>query len=225
MKIPRAESLIFVAFVGCLALWAIAKCSARRPDLVRKVRDIERDDVTEERPIRRDTVVVEKPRQTTPGPVTPPIEKQPTPTIPVPTQYSSTLKQPDAKADRPAITSEAAPKPSPANAKSNEPVAKSGTTLYVTIEGLKVRKEPGLKGEAVEQLALYAPVTFLNQKTEWTQEISLGYEKVTDHWVKIRTASGKVGWVFGAGVHFYKMKRSGVLKDVKPAEPATKKKN
>ena len=88
-----------------------------------------------------------------------------------------------------------------------------------------MRKEPGLKGEAVEQLKLYEPVTFLNQKTEWKQEISLGYEKVTDHWVKIRTASGKVGWVFGAGVHFYKTKREGVINDSKPAENTPKKKN
>jgi hypothetical protein len=88
-----------------------------------------------------------------------------------------------------------------------------------------VRKEPGLKGESVAELKLYEPVTFLNKKTEWTQEISLGYEKVTDHWVKVRTQSGKEGWVFGAGVHYYKMKRQGVLEDKKPAETAPKKKN
>ena len=86
-----------------------------------------------------------------------------------------------------------------------------GATLYVTIEGLKMRKEPGLKSESVAKLALYEPVTFLNQKTEWTQEISLGYEKATDHWVKVRNKAGKEGWVFGAGVHYYKMKRKGVL--------------
>jgi hypothetical protein len=58
---------------------------------------------------------------------------------------------------------------------------------------------------------LYEQVYFLNQKTEWTQEISLGKENVTDHWVKVKTKSGKIGWVFGAGVHYYKMKRKGVL--------------
>jgi hypothetical protein len=85
-----------------------------------------------------------------------------------------------------------------------------------------VRKEPGLKGETVAELKLFEPVTFLNQKTDWTQEISLGYEKVTDHWIKIRTQSGKSGWVFGAGVHYYKMKRKGVLETTKP-EPVKKK--
>lgn len=79
-----------------------------------------------------------------------------------------------------------------------------------------MRKEPGLKGETVAELRLYEPVTFLNQKTDWTQEISLGYEKVTDHWVKIRTQSGFEGWVFGAGVHYYKMKRQGVIEHTSP---------
>ena len=220
MKIPKSESLIFIAFLGCIFLWGISKCSARRTDLVRKVRDVEGDDVTEDRPIRHDTVVAVSPQQQAPQTVAPAPTPQPV-VPPAPTQYTSTLRQPDSKPDRPtAATVILAPKP-----KDVEPAAKSGTTLFVTIDGLKVRKEPGLKGETVEQLDLYAPVTFLNQKTEWTQEISLGYEKVTDHWVKIRTAAGKVGWVFGAGVHYYKMKREGVINENKPAEAAPKKKN
>ncbi|MEI2765572.1 MAG: SH3 domain-containing protein [Dermatophilaceae bacterium] len=74
-----------------------------------------------------------------------------------------------------------------------------------------MRKQPNLKGEVLETLKLYDPVSFLNQKSEKAEEISLGLEKVTDHWVKIRTKAGKEGWVFGAGVHYYKMKRKGVM--------------
>jgi uncharacterized protein YgiM (DUF1202 family) len=83
--------------------------------------------------------------------------------------------------------------------------------LFVTIDGLKMRKEPGLKSETVAKLDLHEQVTFLNQRTEWSQEISLGYEKVTDHWVKVRSKAGKEGWVFGAGVNYYKGKRKGVM--------------
>lgn len=220
MKLPRAESLILFAFLGCMALWAISKCSARRSEIVRKVREVGADDGVEERPVRHDTVVAVAPQNPAAQPATPAPAPAPQTTVPAPTQYNSTLRQPSNKPERPPVTTEPAAKP-----KTAEPAAKSGTTLYVTIEGLKVRKEPGLKGETIEQLALYAPVTFLNQKTEWTQEISLGYEKVTDHWVKIRTAAGKTGWVFGAGVHFYKMKREGVINDPKPAEKTPKKKN
>lgn len=100
----------------------------------------------------------------------------------------------------------------------------AGVPLFVTIDGLKLRKEPGLKGEAIEQLKLNEQVTFLNQKTDWSQEINMDGEKVTDYWVKVRTASGKTGWVFGAGLHYYKMKRSAKPAAVKSPVGATSKK-
>lgn len=106
------------------------------------------------------------------------------------------------------------PKQAPVTTKTTDDAA--GIPLFVTIDGLKLRKEPGLKGESIEQLKLNEQVTFLNQKTDWSQEINMGEEKVTDYWVKVRTASGKTGWVFGAGLHYYKMKRS-----VKPAAVKT----
>lgn len=215
MKIPRSESLILFAFLVCVALWAMSKCSERRTDLVRRVPDAGTEE-TEDRPVRHDTVVAPAPK---PQPVATPQPATPAPP-PAPVQYNTVQKIPGAAPARPAAT---APAPTAKTvAPTTQPAAKSGTTLYVTIDGLKVRKEPGLKGETIEELALYAPVTFLNQKTEWTQEISLGYEKVTDHWVKIKTAAGKTGWVFGAGLHYYKMKREGTIGD-KPAAP--KKKN
>lgn len=70
-----------------------------------------------------------------------------------------------------------------------------------------MRKFPDLKSAVVTQLKLYEPVYFLNKKSEKPQQITFGKEKITDYWVKIRTKSGKEGWVFGAGVHYYKVKR------------------
>ena len=217
MKLPKSESLILFAFLVCLFLWGISKCSAKRSDLVRKMINFEADEGGEERPVRHDTVVAVAPQK--PVEVTPqPVAVEPAPPPP-PTQSTTTLRKPGADPTPTTPTNTA-----PTTAKPAAPAAKSSSTLYVSIDGLKVRKEPGLKGEALEQLPLYSPVTFLNQKTEWTQEISLGYEKVTDHWVKIRTGTGKVGWVFGAGLHYYKTKRSGVIPG-KPAETTPKKKN
>ena len=217
MKLPKAETLILLAFLVCMALWAMSKCSARRADSVRRVRDIEGTD-SEERPVKRDTVVVQA------APKKPSEEVQENPAVPPvaqPSQISVLTPKPGAAPKRPVLSNEISkPTPPPsANTTTN------GSTLFATIDGLKVRKEPGLKGETVAELKLYEPVTFLNKKTEWTQEISLGYEKVTDHWVKVRTQSGKEGWVFGAGVHYYKMKRQGVLEDKKSPETTPKKKN
>jgi hypothetical protein len=217
MKLPKAESLILLAFLVCMALWAMSKCSARRADTVRQVRDLEDTD-PEERPARRDTIAVQAAPQKPAAQVP---ENDPEVPVTQPPQTTIPAPKPGAAPKRPTLTNElnkTAPKPSGSASSST-----SGSTLFVTIDGLKVRKEPGLKGATLAELRLYEPVTFLNKKTDWTQEISLGYEKVTDHWVKIRTSTGKEGWVFGAGLHFYKMKRPGVMEQKTPAEGTSKK--
>lgn len=213
MKLPKVETLIIFVFFGCVALWAMSKCSSERSDFVRRVRDLDGDE-EEQRPapVRRDTVAVQQPvsqqpEQTAPAPTQPVNTQRPSAVVPV-AQAPATSEpapQPGSKPTRPALSNQ----PNPAAAQPPAATSKY-STLYVSIDGLKMRKEPGLKGEPIAKLALYEPVSFLNKKTEWTQEISLGYEKVTDHWVKVRTQSGKEGWVFGAGVHYYKMKRQGV---------------
>lgn len=208
MKLPKIETLVIIVFFGCVALWAMSKCSSERTDFKRRAQDNEE----EELPVRRDTQEAPRPA---PGP-------QAAPPLPAEQQQPVNVQRPaatapvstSAPARTPATTPANAPATAPATAPSNSKPATANSkysTLYVSIDGLKVRKEPGLKGETIAKLALHEPVTFLNQKTEWTQQISLGYEKVTDHWVKVRTKSGKEGWVFGAGVHYYKMKRQGVM--------------
>jgi Bacterial SH3 domain len=196
MKLPKIENLIILMFFAGVALWAVSKCSDRRSDMVRKVKEFtEEGDV--DRPARRDTIYVPKPAVNTQGP---------------PTGGAPALNPPS-NAPAPAGYSV---RPAPAPTKSGATPATTSdagkyATLYVTIDGLKMRKKPGLKGELVAQLDLYEQVYFLNQKSEKPEEISLGLEKVTDHWVKVRTKSGKEGWVFGAGVHYYKTKRKGVI--------------
>ncbi|GEM_PF-405222 len=85
------------------------------------------------------------------------------------------------------------------------------TRLYVTINNLKLRAHPSLKGQVIATLPLYEEVFFLDEVTSKRDTINLGYEVAIEPWVKVRTQKGKVGWVYGAGVDFYKYKRSGVL--------------
>lgn len=210
MKLPRAESLIILVFFGCVALWGISKCSSRRSDLVRRVREVTDED-GEDRPVRRDTIRLPaagtQPVQT-PVNTQMPGQQAVSTTAPAPAPASATpapVVIPGTKPARPTISNQTQSTPPP------PPTGTKYSTLYVTIDGLKVRKQPNLKGEVLETLELYEQVSFLNQKSEKVEEISLGLEKVTDHWVKIRTKSGKDGWVFGAGVHYYKMKRKGVM--------------
>ena len=159
MRIPKIETLVILVIFIAVGLWAMQRCSSKRADLQRRVQDF--NDEREDRPARRDTVYV--------APKSAPVSQdlpqiQPTSPAPGPaataTQPATT---PTRSTARPTLTN---PAPPPAASGSTA----KGSTLYVTIDGLKVRKEPGLKGDPVAKLDLYEPVTFLNQKTEWTQE-------------------------------------------------------
>ncbi len=85
------------------------------------------------------------------------------------------------------------------------------TPLYVTIDGLNMREAPDLNSPVITRLELFERVIFMNEVTDSTYQISLGYEVADEPWVKVKHKKGKVGWVYGAGVNYYKKKREGVL--------------
>lgn len=98
----------------------------------------------------------------------------------------------------------------PTAAKPKPQTKNLGTTLYITIDNLNMRTHPHLDSAVVAQLPLFETVTFLNEVTEFKEEINLGKEMANEPWVKIQTKRGKAGWVYGAGVHYHKKKREGV---------------
>lgn len=89
-------------------------------------------------------------------------------------------------------------------------IEKKITTLYVTFDGLNVRSGPGLNYGKVDRLKLYDEVEFLNEVTDSSFTINLGQVSPTEPWVKIKTPNDKTGWVFGAGVDYFKRKLEGV---------------
>ena len=50
----------------------------------------------------------------------------------------------------------------------------------------------------------------MNEVTDSTYQISLGKEMADEPWVKVKNNRGKIGWVYGAGINYYKKKREGV---------------
>lgn len=210
MKLPALETLIFGVFLACILLWGVSKCMARE-DLGRRTANIDDREEIEDRPLRRDTIFVSQNPPALPQiaqPSSTPVTT--TPAGPAPATYQTpTTTAPNAvkpTTSAPVNTHNPTPTPPPAKPAAAKPAEKT-STLYVTLDGLKVRKKPQLNSPVVATLELYEPVTFLNQKSEKPQEINLGDELVKDYWVKIRTNEGKEGWVFGAGVHYYKMRR------------------
>jgi len=111
------------------------------------------------------------------------------------------------------------PKPLPQNADAidasqNETTAKAPveelSKLFITIEGLKLRTGPDLDSTVIYQFPLFEEVYFMNEVTDSTYQISLGKEIADEPWVKVKNKRGKIGWVYGAGVNYYKKKREGV---------------
>lgn len=93
-----------------------------------------------------------------------------------------------------------------------EPPSRSSSTqritpLYVTMDGLNLRTEPTLASPVILKLELYEEVYFLNEVTPFKDSISLGDEVAYEPWIKVRHRKGRSGWVYGAGVHYYKIKR------------------
>lgn len=84
------------------------------------------------------------------------------------------------------------------------------TPLYVTIENLNMREIPALNGKILDRLKLYDEVIFLNEVTDSIYQIDLGNLPTEAPWVKVKNKKGIVGWVYGAGVHYYKKKLEGV---------------
>lgn len=83
--------------------------------------------------------------------------------------------------------------------------------LYVTIDGLNMRTGPTRDSSIVLKLKLFEQVNYMGEFTDSTEQINLGYEIADEPWFKVQHKRGKIGWVYGAGVNFYKKKRSGVV--------------
>lgn len=80
--------------------------------------------------------------------------------------------------------------------------------LYIIVDSLKLRAKPKLDSNFIRYLVYDEMVFDMGEQTDATQTIRYSAEEVrTEPWVKIRTEKGEVGWVFGAGVGFYRKKR------------------
>jgi len=80
------------------------------------------------------------------------------------------------------------------------------TVLYVLLDGLKLREGHHLDSTIVKTLKLNDEVYYLNETTDFKQKINLGDRVAYEPWVKVRAYTGHEGWVYGAGVHYFKPK-------------------
>lgn len=88
-------------------------------------------------------------------------------------------------------------------------IVKEVTALYVNINKLKLRSSPNLKSEVLEELELGSKVMFAGEVTDSLYTFNLGKREVTEPYIKVKTWKGLEGWVYGAGVDYYKKKVEG----------------
>ena len=201
-KMKRLLSKVEYIVIGLLALvfliWTASKCNAHKEQA-------QTDEAIESREDSLAQAVTKKP-EVAPTPITQQV--QPATTASSPDTYqpiNGTSTTPAAGTQTTQTTQTTTPAEAPTSKES------SLSKLYVTIDKLKVRKTPGLKGQSLGELKLFDEVYYMNEVTDSTFEVNLGTEKANEPYVKIKTKRGTVGWVYGAGVHYVKKKRSGVL--------------
>lgn len=83
------------------------------------------------------------------------------------------------------------------------------TPLYVTIEGMNMRSGPGVSYKLLDRFKLFDQVYFMNEVSNTIDTIQLGKITAAEPWVKVKSAKGQVGWIYGAGVSYYKKKLEG----------------
>lgn len=118
---------------------------------------------------------------------------------------------PIVKVDTINSTTAAKPKENHSPQKEIKKIIVDRSILYITIDGLRLRTGPSLDSTTIVKLPLFEKVYFLDEVTDFKQEINLGLKVTEEPWVKVKTKKGVSGWVYGAGVNYYKKKQDGVL--------------
>ena len=76
--------------------------------------------------------------------------------------------------------------------------------IYVTIDNLNLRTDPTLKSSVLKRLPLHERVYFTGVISDSTTQVNIGRVTTNEPWIKVILEDGSEGWLYGAGVQFYK---------------------
>ncbi len=179
--LPGIEIIIVLVFFLSFIMWAMAQCSAKKSSYVDETEEELTDDAT--------------------------TESSPVSSIISDLTQSNTSQRPTSEANQQMNGSTAGQ----ANRSTSRPVAPPkvetvyATKLFVTIDGLKFRTGPSMDSTILFILPIDQELEFMNEVSDSTQAISLGNGVIAnERWVKVRHRKGHEGWVYGAGVNYFK---------------------
>jgi len=72
--------------------------------------------------------------------------------------------------------------------------------VYAWVDQLRVRQLPTLDAPVIIEVGEGDTLFFLNEKTVEKVQLTLREKKFNEPWLKVRTQSGREGWVYGGGV-------------------------
>ncbi len=71
---------------------------------------------------------------------------------------------------------------------------------YVWVDNLRARKKPGKEGEIIRELKSMEKLIYLNEKSDFKEEVNLRGRVYNEPWLKVKLPEGEIGWVYGGGV-------------------------
>lgn len=79
-------------------------------------------------------------------------------------------------------------------------------TVYAWVDKLRMREAPDTDADIIAEIPEGGSMTYLEEKTAFTQQFTLRGKQYDEPWLKVKSVSGKTGWVYGGGVKFYQPK-------------------
>src|SRR5262245_60901130 len=76
----------------------------------------------------------------------------------------------------------------------------AGETRWVAMDSITLRDSADAEAKKVDELQLGDAVELTGEESKTTSTVKLRCKDVTATWVKVKTAQGKEGWVFGGGL-------------------------
>ena len=79
------------------------------------------------------------------------------------------------------------------------PNFENNSILYVWLDNLRVREKPDLSLKIIDYLQFADEVEYLNEMSTTKSKVTIRGNTYNAPWIKIKTKSGKIGWVYSIG--------------------------
>jgi len=86
--------------------------------------------------------------------------------------------------------------------------------LISTIDHLRLRDSAGKDGKIIDNLPSGETLIYSGEKSDFTTAVKLRGYSYNDPWLKIKTANGKEGWIYGGGVKFGEEMDNDLVKEL-----------